>query len=106
MRFPAALFIIIFCSSLISIYQKLSPPKNPSPKKRERELTMAEVIAVFAITISAIYILAFTKAGSLVGSLLHNITFIIPMGIIAVAIRLLYFSKELAVLQTSRSASN
>src|ERR1700722_19573284 len=83
MRFPAALFIIIFCSSLISISNKLFPPKNPKPKKRERELTTAEVIAVFTITFSAIYILAFTKVGKLAGSLLHDIAFIIPMGIIA-----------------------
>jgi hypothetical protein len=86
--------------------KKLFPAKNPNPKKRERELTTAEVIAVFSIVISAFYILVFTKAGSLVGSQLHNITFIIPMGIIVVAIRLLYFSKELAAVQASKPASN
>jgi hypothetical protein len=106
MRFPDGLFIVILCSSLISISQKLFFPKKLNPKKRERELTTAEVIAVFSITISAIYILAFTKAGNLVGNLLHNINFLIPMGIIAVAIRLLYFSKELAALQTSKPASS
>jgi len=104
--FHAAIFIIIFCSSLNSVSQKLFLPKKTNPKKRGRELTTAEVIAVFAITFSAIYILAFTNVGNLVGILSHNIAFILPMGIIALAIRSLYFSKELAVLQTSKPASN
>jgi hypothetical protein len=104
--FHAAAFIIIFCSSLNSISQKLFLPKKTNPKKRGRELRTAEVIAVFAITFSVIYILAFTKVGNLVGILSPNITFILSMGIITLAIRLLYFSKELAVLQTSKPASN
>lgn len=73
-----------------------------SARQRERELTTAEVIAVFAIAISGFYILVFTK----VASLLHSIAFIIPMGIIVLAIRLLYFSKELVALQTPKPASN
>jgi hypothetical protein len=85
-----------------AVYSRLFFPAKPHTKKRERELTTAEVIAVFAIAISGFYILVFTK----VASLLHSIAFIIPMGIIFIAIRLIYFSKELAALQTSRSASN
>ena len=92
---PVVCLCFVFCHKLFS-------PKKPEPKKRERELTTAEVIAVFAIVISAFYILYFTKAFSLI----FSTSFIIPMGIIVLAIRLLYFSKNLAALQTSKPASN
>jgi hypothetical protein len=77
-------------------------PKKPNSNKRVRYLTTAEVIAVFAILISVICILVFTKAPSLI----YSTAFIIPMGVIIIAVRLLYFSKELAALQTSKPASN
>jgi len=99
---PAALYIFALCSVLSAISQKLFFPKKPNHKKSGRELTTAEVIAVFTITFLTLYILIFTE----VGRLLHNIAMIIPIGLIALAVRLLYFSKESAALQTSRLAAN
>jgi hypothetical protein len=83
-------------------FSKIILPQETQSQKSGRELTTAEVIAVFTIAFSTLYILLFTE----VGRLLHNITLIIPIGIIALAVRLLYFSKESAALQTSKLATN
>jgi hypothetical protein len=99
---PATAFIFILCSALNAISQKLFFSKKLNHKKSGRELTTAEVIAVFTIAFSTLYILIFTE----VGRLLHNITLIIPIGIIALAVRLLYFSKELAALQIKNSKTS
>jgi hypothetical protein len=94
-------FVPVVCLSF-ALAQRLTSPKQPGPKKRDRELATAEVIAVFTIAISAFYILIFTK----MATLLFSTNFIIPAGIIALAIRLLYFSKDLAALPSPRPASN
>ena len=99
---PAAVFLFALYSVLNAISQKLFFPKKLNHKKSGRELTTAEVIAVFTIAFSTLYILFFTE----VGRLLHNITLIIPIGIIALAVRLLYFSKELAALQIKNSKTS
>jgi len=99
---PAAMLMFALCSVLSAISQKLFFPKKPNHKKSGRELTTAEVIAVFTIAFSTLYILIFTE----VGRLLHNIALIIPIGIIALAVRLLYFSKELAALQIKNSKTS
>jgi hypothetical protein len=109
-------FIVLFCSTMIAHFgffiivgvcmaYSISTrffTKKPKPKKRERELATTEAIAWFAIGFSAICIFGFAVSKGL----LNSIAFIIPMGIILLAIRLLYFSKELAALQTSKPASN
>jgi peptidoglycan/LPS O-acetylase OafA/YrhL len=74
--------------------------KKPKPKRRDRELTTVEATAWFSICISAMFIFVGSKG------LFHHPAFLIPIGIIGVAIRSLYFSKELAALQTSKPASN
>ena len=95
-------FIFYFCFFVSAIYSNLKRffQKKSKPKKRERELTTAEVIAVFAIAISGFYILI--KAAKLI----FSTSGIIPIGIIVLSIRVLYLSKELAALQTSKPASN
>jgi hypothetical protein len=93
-------FIIVFWSS--AVYSKFFSPKKPKPKRRDRELTTVEAIAWFSICISAMFIFIFVGSKGL----FHHPAFLIPIGIIGVAIRSLYFSKELAALQTSKPASN
>jgi len=107
-------FIVLFCLTMVVhsealgllfclcavLSQKLFSPNKPNPKKRDRELTTAEVITVFAIAISGFYILI--KAANLI----FSTAFIIPIGIIIIAIRSLYFSKAWAASQTSKPASN
>ena len=97
-------FLFIFCFLLSMVYSdsKRFFQKKSKPKKRERELTPHEVIGWFAIGFSAIYIVSYAA----IKRLLMPTAFIIPMWIIVFSIRLLYFSKELATLQTSKPASN
>ena len=97
-------FLFIISLSLSVVYSCLErfSKNKPKYKRHERELTTAEVIAVFAIAVSAICI--FTLAPIQV--LLNSIVFIIPMGIIVLAIRLLFLSKALAASQTSNPSAN
>jgi hypothetical protein len=95
------LILGLFLSAIYSSSKRFFQ-KKLKPKKRERELTTVETIAWFSICISAICILGFFGSKGL----LHHPAFIIPMWIIVFSIRLLYFSKELAALQTSKPASN
>jgi hypothetical protein len=97
-------FFFILCIALSMIYSssKRFFTKKPQPKKRERELTTVEVVAWFSIGFSIIFIFGFVASKGL----LNSTAFIIPMGIILLAWRLLDFAKGWAALQTSRSASN
>ncbi len=76
--------------------------KKHGPKKQWRELTTLETIAWFTIGFSVLWISGFI----VFKGLLDNLTFIIPIGIISLAIRSLAFAKDWAARQTSAPASN
>jgi hypothetical protein len=103
----AAWGIFALCG-LVSLGRLISkiflPRRNEQirPKKPGRELTTTETIAAFAIGFSALYLGVFIAYKGW----LHNMAFTIPMFVIFFAIRLFYFSKELAALQTPKPASN
>ena len=96
------LFIFSFLLSVVYSNSKRFFQKKPKIKKHERDLTTPEVIAWFAIGFSAIYIFSYAA----IKGLLNHTAFIMPMCVIFLAIRLLYFSKAVTALQTSKPTSN
>ena len=100
-----AIFALCGMSSLYRLIAKIFLPKKNEQtrlEKLDRELTTLEAISVFAIGFSALYLVIFIAYKGW----LHNTAFAIPIFVIIFTIRLLYFSKELAALQTSKPASN
>jgi hypothetical protein len=109
------LFIVLFCGAMVAhtgfiflliglygVYSKKLFQKKHGPKTQWRELTTLETIAFFAIGFSFLWILGFV----VFKGLLSNLTFMIPIGIIGLAIRSLAFAKDWAASQTSAPVSN
>jgi hypothetical protein len=76
--------------------------KQTRTEKTDRKLTTPEVIAAFAIGISALYLGFF----AIYKGLLNNMAFTIPICVILLAVRLFSFAKDLAASQTPKPASN
>jgi Na+/H+ antiporter NhaD/arsenite permease-like protein len=94
-------FIFVFCI-LFWVYSKKFLQKKDEPKTQGRELTTLETIAWFAIGFSALWILLFVAIKGLFG----NPAVMLPLGIIGLAIRSLFFAKDLAAYKTPASATN
>jgi len=87
---------------LYGVYSRKFLEKKHVPKPPWRELTTLETIAWFAICFSALWIGGFAIYKGLLG----DIAFMVPIGIVGLAIRSLAFAKDWVALKTPAPASN